>query len=216
MRVDHRGAEEERAVDELGPLVAPDVVRDRCLFHRAEQPRELADAGRDPSIELAEHEGAVAAVEDPSRRHPVRRPVDQAAHGPPGADGLRDQLLAQPVLERDDRPAGRQPWGDLPERVDGVMTLDGEKDELEIVAEAVGGDGPHADRGPRAVPVHGEPTRVDGLDVGSVAVHEEDLVPRPREGGTRGAPDRASAVDGDHHRAPEVSQGLHRVNAAGG
>src|SRR6266849_2971501 len=74
---------------------------------------------------------SLAAVEDSSRRHPVRRPVDQAADGPLGADGLRDQLLAQSVLERDDRPAGRQSRGDAPQRVGRVVTLDREEDELE-------------------------------------------------------------------------------------
>ena len=39
--VHHRGPEEERAVDELGPLVAPDIVGDRRLLHRAQQRRQL-------------------------------------------------------------------------------------------------------------------------------------------------------------------------------
>src|SRR5215471_11633861 len=60
--VDDGGAEEKRAVDQLAPLVAPDVVGDRRLHEGAEQGGQLAHARRDASVELAQDEGPVSAV----------------------------------------------------------------------------------------------------------------------------------------------------------
>jgi hypothetical protein len=211
--VDHGRAEEQRAVDQLRPLVSPDIVGDRRLHEGAEQPGQLARARRDATVELAQYEGAVTAVQDAPRSDPVCRPVDQAAHCALGAYGLRDQLLAESILERHDGAAGGEPRRDVVERSRSMVALDGEEDQRKVPAEARGHHCPHS-RGRRpALALDGEPMGVDGLDVGRVAVDEKHLVAGAREGGAGGASDRASAVNRDHHRAPQVPQAAGAVNA---
>ena len=75
-----------------------------------------------------------------------------------------------------------------PERLRGVMALDGEEDEGQIAAEISGRHRPHARGRGLAVALDGEPLSIDGLDVRQVAVHEQHVVSGAREGGAGGAP----------------------------
>ncbi len=215
MGVNDGRAEEQRTVDQLPPLVAPDIVGDRRLHEGAEETGQLAHARRDATVELTQHEGAVAAVPDAARSDPVRRPVDETAHRALGPNSLRDQLLAEPILQRHDNAGGGESRRDLRESLPGVVTLDGEEDEGQAVAEIGWKYRTHAGGGGFAATLDGEPMGVDGLDVLRMAVDEEHVVSGAREGGAGGASDRASAVDGHLHGAPQVSQAPRPVNARG-
>src|SRR5437764_15249282 len=89
--------------------LAEDVRADPRRRHRIEELSKTLDPIAHAAVELAEDEGTRAAVQDPPRRHPVGRPIDQAPDGAPRAQGSGDQLLVQAVLERDDGAVGGEP-----------------------------------------------------------------------------------------------------------
>src|SRR4029434_4066226 len=106
--VDDGRTEEERPVDGLPPRVAADGVGGRSVHAGAGSHVQRAAAVRvarleqrwgEAHVELAEHEGPVAAVQDTAGPGPVRRPVHETAHRALRADGPRDQLLTEPILE---------------------------------------------------------------------------------------------------------------------
>ena len=72
--VGQRGREQERAVDQLAPQIAPDVGgQDRVVIEGTEQPVDGLDARAAAAVELAHHHRAPAAVHAPARAHGSRR-----------------------------------------------------------------------------------------------------------------------------------------------
>ena len=85
-----RGREQHRAVGELAPEIAPDVVgQQRVGLEDPEQPVHLARAVADRAVDLADDDRAAVAVEDPAGAEPVGAEIDEAAHGALGPDTAR-------------------------------------------------------------------------------------------------------------------------------
>ena len=81
--VGQRGGEEHRAVGQLAPEIAPDVSGQHCaLLELAQQLMQRLEARRLLAVDLADHDGAAAAVVDHARLHVVGAEIDEAAHGP--------------------------------------------------------------------------------------------------------------------------------------
>ena len=119
-----------RVHHQLRPALAPQVGGDFGAVDRAQQLRHFLDAPRDAPVRLAHAEDRVLVSThrdgalDPSR--PVELDRDQArdaAHGLAPAHVLRDALLVDAVLERDDEAVRRKIGLDQVGRPLGVVGL---------------------------------------------------------------------------------------------
>ena len=97
------GGEQQRAIGELAPQIAPDVRRQhRLLVEDPHQAVDLLDARRGLAVQLAHHHGAMAGIGHDARRQIVCTEIDEGTDGALLADARGNHLLVEAVLQRDD------------------------------------------------------------------------------------------------------------------
>src|SRR6185437_11547085 len=134
--IGERRGEEKRPVGLLAPEEAPDVVgHPGPLIEETEETLQRPDPLRHRSIDLAEHGGAASAVLNNAGREVVRAEIDETADGPLRTNDFGYIQLVEPILHRDDVPAGSEVRRDRLHRSPGVLCLDAEQDPVVLTAK---------------------------------------------------------------------------------
>ena len=99
--VRERGREQQRAIGELAPEIAPDVVgQHRVGLEELEKRVHLARALADRAVDLADDDRAAVAAQDAAGPELVGAEIDEAAHRPLARRSAGDGDLVEPVLRR--------------------------------------------------------------------------------------------------------------------
>ena len=106
--------------------------------------RIAVDARRDAAVDLADDDGAAAAVVNHARLDVVRAEVHERADRSLGADDVGDRELVQSILRRDDAAVVAQMREQRARGALGVMRLRREDDRVPLAAQCVRRERGHA------------------------------------------------------------------------
>ncbi len=101
--IGQRRAEQQRAIDQFAPEIAPDIAgQDRVRLELQHQRIDCLDAWRRLAVEFADDDRAVTAIVHHARLQIVGAEIDEAADDMLLADNVGDDVLIEAVLGRDD------------------------------------------------------------------------------------------------------------------
>ena len=195
-----RGREQHRAIGELAPEIAPDVVgQHRVGLEELEKRVHLARALADRAVDLARPRPRRGCRRGcgpgPSQSAPKLTKQPMVALGP---DPLRDRDLVQPVLGREDDSRPRRDAGASASSASSVccaFTASTMRLKPPVISSGVAAGMTSLEAVDR--PLDRKPGGAAGLDVLGVLVDEQHVDAGPRPIGPERAADRAGAPDQD-------------------
>ncbi len=199
--VSQRRAEQQRAVDQLAPQEAPDIVgKDSLGIEFVQQTVDCFDSLCRLAIEFPDHDRAAPAVVHHARRQVIGTEIDEAADHPLDADDGRDDLFVEAVLRRNDVTVGGEMIDKRMARRLGMVGLDAKIDALVNALQLLREIGPCLDGILKDRPFDRQAPVVDGGHMVCGIVDEDDLIAGADESSAQGSPDGAGAPD-DNRRA---------------